>query len=93
VNLSRLRQVTLAARSLQLLASVLAAHGLGRQARRAGGAPLKPYGKISPVARVSRTRLRLQDRVALHLANWMVTLLLAVGGHLGYMLPRGYVAQ
>jgi hypothetical protein len=42
VNLSRLRRVTLAAHSPRLLVPVLAAHGWGRQARRAEGAPLKP---------------------------------------------------
>jgi hypothetical protein len=41
VNLGRLRRVTLAVLPSQLLASVLAVHGRGRQARRAEGAPLK----------------------------------------------------
>jgi hypothetical protein len=41
VNLGRLRRVTLAAHPSRLLASVLVVHGRGRQARRAGGAPLK----------------------------------------------------
>jgi hypothetical protein len=46
VNLGRLRRVTLAAHPLTLLASVLVAPGLGRQARRAGGAPLMIVKKI-----------------------------------------------
>jgi hypothetical protein len=46
VNLGRLRRVTLAAHPLTLLASVLVAAGLGRQARRAGGAPLIIVKKI-----------------------------------------------
>jgi hypothetical protein len=47
VNPGRLRRVTLAALPSQLLASVLAVHGLGRQAWRAEGAPLKKtVGKV-----------------------------------------------
>ena len=42
VNLSRLRRVTLAVHSSRLPAPALAAHGRGRQAWRAEGAPLKP---------------------------------------------------
>ena len=41
VNPGRLRRVTLAAHSPRLLAPDLAVPGLGRQARRAEGAPLK----------------------------------------------------
>ena len=41
VNPSRLRRVTLAAHSLSIAPPVLTVHGLGRQARRAEGAPLK----------------------------------------------------
>ena len=41
LNLGRLRRVTLAALPPRLLAPVLAVHGLGRQAWRAEGAPLK----------------------------------------------------
>ena len=41
VNPGRLRRVTLAAHPSHLLAPVLTVHGRGRQARRAGGAPLK----------------------------------------------------
>jgi len=48
VNPGRLRRVALAALPPRLLASALALHGLGRQAWRAEGAPLKPYGKFSP---------------------------------------------
>ena len=39
--------VTLAALPSRLLARVLAAHGRGRQARRAEGAPLKPWRWLS----------------------------------------------
>jgi hypothetical protein len=42
VNPGRLQRVTLAAHPSRLPAPVLAVHGRGRQARRAGGAPLKP---------------------------------------------------
>ena len=45
-NPGRLRRVTLAALSPRLLASVLAVHGRGRQARRAEGAPLMIVKKI-----------------------------------------------
>ena len=47
VNPGRLRRVALAALPPQLLAPVLTAHGQGRQARRAGGAPLKLRGESS----------------------------------------------
>jgi hypothetical protein len=56
VNLGRLRRVTRAALSPRLLAPVLAAHGLGRQARRAEGAPLKPYRKLSQPIMGSRAQ-------------------------------------
>ena len=46
VNPGRLRRVTLAALPSRLLAPVLAVHGLGRQARRAEGAPLKTVEKV-----------------------------------------------
>ena len=46
LNPGRLRRVTLAAFPPQLLASVLAVHGWGRQARRAEGAPLKVVEKV-----------------------------------------------
>ena len=47
VNPGRLRRVTLAALPSRLLAPVLAAPGRGRQARRAGGAPLKVVSRES----------------------------------------------
>ena len=46
LNPGRLRRVTLAAHASTLLAPVLAVHGRGRQARRAEGAPLKPWRKL-----------------------------------------------
>ena len=48
LNPGRLRQVTLAVfpSTARLLAPVLAVHGLGRQAWRAGGAPLKLYRNL-----------------------------------------------
>jgi hypothetical protein len=46
VNLGRLRRVTLATHPSRLLEPALAVHGQGRQARRAGGAPLMIVKKI-----------------------------------------------
>ena len=46
VNPGRLRRVTLAALSLLTARVRPRVHGWGRQARRAGGAPLKPYRKL-----------------------------------------------
>jgi hypothetical protein len=59
VNLGRLWRVTLAAHSSRLLAPGRAVHGGGRQARRAEGAPLKPYRKLSQGTDTRRVLFRL----------------------------------
>ena len=58
VNLSRLRRATLAAFTLDCSRRFLAVHGQGRQARRAGGAPLKVVSRGSCHNSGSATRAR-----------------------------------
>jgi len=59
VNPGRLRRVALAALPPRLLASALALHGLGRQAWRAEGAPLKLFVEkvVTGLGTASRTRI------------------------------------
>jgi hypothetical protein len=57
VNPGRLRRVTLAALPSRLLAPVPVVHGQGRQARRAGGAPLKVVSR-EVVTAPDRLRVR-----------------------------------
>jgi len=57
----QLPRVTLAAHSLSTVRARLAVHGLGRQARRAEGAPLKPWRKCHRSSSQAHRRRRVSQ--------------------------------
>ena len=69
VNLSRLRRVTLAVHSSRLPAPALAAHGRGRQAWRAEGAPLMIVKKVLTAQPCGRAALVAMCDYALALSD------------------------